>query len=132
MINLVSAIIEVAILVKVFDAPLAWPQHGITWLYFIGAVMGAVAMNFMLTFMAGCDVVDGVRDREMPPVQRRIEHPGRKQRVIDGAASPRATLRRRMPAMLWLGHVEWIVESSQGPQQVMDGPHQFDGGAFVH
>ena len=33
------------------------------------------------------------------------------------AASASSSFRRRMPAMLWLGHVELIAAFAQGPQQ---------------
>jgi ABC-2 type transport system permease protein len=53
-INLISAVVEVYVLTKLFDAPFAWPHQGLTWLYFLIAVIGAILMNFMLSFMTGC------------------------------------------------------------------------------
>jgi ABC-2 type transport system permease protein len=53
-INLLSAIIEVLILAKLFHVAIAWPENPTTWLAFIAALVGAVAMNFLLSFMVGC------------------------------------------------------------------------------
>jgi ABC-2 type transport system permease protein len=53
-INLVSAIIEVAVLSKILGVALAWPEHLSTWVLFILSLVGAVIMNFFLSFIFGC------------------------------------------------------------------------------
>jgi ABC-2 type transport system permease protein len=53
-VNFVSAIIEVFVLMWVFDMPIRWPESPATWFYFGTAVVGAVALYFFLAFMVGC------------------------------------------------------------------------------
>jgi ABC-2 type transport system permease protein len=53
-INLLSAIIEIAVLTWVLHIQISWPQHGSTWLFFGISLVGAVIMNFLLSFIVGC------------------------------------------------------------------------------
>src|SRR4029077_2986184 len=53
-INLLSAIIEVFVLSKVLGIAISWPKHPITWLCFLTSLVGAVILNFLLSFMVGC------------------------------------------------------------------------------
>jgi ABC-2 type transport system permease protein len=53
-INLVSAVIEVLVLSKIFGIAIHWPQHPLSWLWFLIALAGAVMMNFLLSFIVGC------------------------------------------------------------------------------
>jgi len=53
-INLLSALLEVLVLSKILKAPLAWPHRWETWFLFLFALIGAVLMNFMLSFVVGC------------------------------------------------------------------------------
>src|SRR5436190_7640812 len=53
-INLVSSIIEVLALAYLFKMPLRWPEAAVTWAAFSAAVLGAVALYFLIAFMEGC------------------------------------------------------------------------------
>ena len=53
-INLLSAVFEVFVLSKILGIAISWPHLGMTWIYFMGALGGAVLMNFLLNFIMGC------------------------------------------------------------------------------
>jgi ABC-2 type transport system permease protein len=53
-INLVSAVIEVLGLAFLFHMPIRWPHVGATWLAFTAALIGAVGIYFLISFMEGC------------------------------------------------------------------------------
>ncbi len=53
-INLLSAMIEVCVLSMVLGIAIAWPHRWETWAYFILALVSAVIMNFLLSFVVGC------------------------------------------------------------------------------
>jgi len=53
-INLLSAVIEVLILSKFLGIAIAWPHQPVTWVFFVLSMVGAVLMNFLLSFIVGC------------------------------------------------------------------------------
>jgi ABC-2 type transport system permease protein len=53
-INVVSAILEVLALAFLIQLPIRWPDHPLTWLYFLLSLVGAVLLYFFISFMEGC------------------------------------------------------------------------------
>ncbi len=53
-INLVSSIIEVLGLILIFHVKLQWPADIQSWFLFLGSVVGATWLYFILSFMTGC------------------------------------------------------------------------------
>jgi ABC-2 type transport system permease protein len=53
-INFVSAIVEVLVLAFIFDMPIRWPGHAMTWVAFGLSLVGAVLLYFFISFMEGC------------------------------------------------------------------------------
>ncbi len=53
-INLLSALIEISVLSWVLHITLAWPRNPLSWLLFLISLVGAVIMNFLLSFIVGC------------------------------------------------------------------------------
>ena len=53
-INLLSAIIEIAVLTWVLHIKIAWPHQVSSWIFFILSLLGAVIMNYLLSFIVGC------------------------------------------------------------------------------
>lgn len=53
-INLMSAIVEIFLLTKIFGITMRWPHAPVTWLFLVLAVANAVLINFLLSFMVGC------------------------------------------------------------------------------
>jgi len=52
--NFVSSIIEICGLYLLFGIVLQWPSQWTTWLLLIPAIVGAVLLNFLLSFLVGC------------------------------------------------------------------------------
>jgi len=53
-INFVSSIIEVLGLMWIFGVKIQWPPNLSYWLLFIAAILGAMWLYFILSFMTGC------------------------------------------------------------------------------
>jgi ABC-2 type transport system permease protein len=53
-INLLSAILEICVLVWVFDVNVQWPQSFMTWGLCIASMLSAVWLYFIISFTTGC------------------------------------------------------------------------------
>ncbi len=53
-INSVSALIEVIGLSWVLHVGIRWPHQASTWAYFLIAIVGAMILNFIMSFIMGC------------------------------------------------------------------------------
>lgn len=53
-INLASAVCEVFVLAAILKVQLVWPQQALTWLFFLTALVSAIVLEFLLSFLVGC------------------------------------------------------------------------------
>jgi len=53
-ISLVSAIVEIFGLTWIFHVAIRWPHSWMTWVYFAFAIIGAMILNFLMSFIIGC------------------------------------------------------------------------------
>lgn len=53
-INFASSIVEILGLALIFGMTIRWPEHAMTWVYFILSAASAIVLYFMLSFMTAC------------------------------------------------------------------------------
>ncbi len=53
-INLISAVCEVFVLSTLLKVDLVWPREMLIWAFFLAALVSAVVLEFLLSFIVGC------------------------------------------------------------------------------